>query len=408
MSTDTIFDITPYKEKLIDIYTKFYGEHNRAFVELKFNKITFLNMYDFQSLMYCETNEEKKKQLFDFEEKVVNFLQEKLKSAFPNLNEKLLYIDDIFNDGLIESFEYETEGELNKKQKIEYFKTIGIDLGDNYEDYKNSPLAQSKIPPFTLINKIKEVKSHLIRQYDLSTNYANSSYFDLNNYIRDNNLDDQIFPKQIMEYIIEGRPITISVLQNNTLNLLVMMNFLDKEVSFNDRGLFHEINHCMSFKVIHIGKKHHTYQMGFISYLGDNSYSNQEYEEEPETGEEIFNEVINDLISIDILNLAKKENISILGETTRHSTYEFYFPLVQPFYEEFKEDIKEFYITGNFQALYKNISKRDFYKLIAIISEAKEYIDSTLDTELLDLSVYEKLTEAILDKMVSKKIKKRI
>jgi len=65
MSINATFDISPYKEKLIDIYTKFYGEHNRAFVEIKFNKITFLNMYDFQTLAACETDSTKQQELFD-------------------------------------------------------------------------------------------------------------------------------------------------------------------------------------------------------------------------------------------------------------------------------------------------------------------------------------------------------
>lgn len=406
MSNSILFNFEDKKEKIIDIFTTFYGKDYKELIEYKINKVLVINSYNFFSLL--NSKDAFKKELLDIEEKMVNYYNKELLSKFPNINPELLFENNCFLDyGLMEYFRDDVSDSSNVDKRIKYFKTIGIDLGDNYQNYLENAEALSKIPSKKVLNDLESVKNKLEKQYISSLNSIASSYHKMVEYFQKENFI--IDPNRIRDIVNDTDPSTLVVMQNNKVVPIVFMDTFESEATFGDRGFIHELNHCLSLKVLNIGNKTFNYQMGFISFFGETTKDIYDPQLESELdSSDLFNEIINDLISIDVLNIAKKENFSIISDNYEHSLYETYFPIIKPFYLAFKDAIKRFYITNEFKPFKKEVNKKKLDKLIKVLDKALLYVEKLDDQELIDLNEFEKEANEIVTSMTNKNMKRTI
>ncbi len=407
MSDSILFNLDDKKEKIIDIFTTFYGEDYKELIEYKLNKVLIINSYNFFSLINSQNS--LKKELLEVEEKIVNYFNKKLQNQFPNTKPELLFSDDCFLEyGLMEYFRDDLKGERYNQKKIEYFKTIGIDLGDNYQNYLKNEQAKSKIPSKKVLNALNNFKNNLEEQYFFSLNSLASSYNKIKDYFEKENYI--INQERIWDIIKGNDPSTIPLVKKpKTIVLVIFMDTLETEESFGDRGLIHELNHCLSYSLLKTGKKHFNYQMGFLSFFGETSQDTYGPKVENELDEfDLFNEIINDLISFDVLSILRKEDLTIINDNYKHSTYETFFPIIKPFYLNFKDEIKHFYLTNDFKRFYKNVNDKKMYKLIKVLKKAYKYVEKLDDQELIDLNEFEKEANKIVSSMTNKKMKRTI
>lgn len=330
MSNSILFNFEDQKEKIIDVFTTFYGKDYKELIEYKINKVLVINSYNFFSLLNSQNN--LKKELLDVEEKMVNYYNKKLLNQFSNTKPELLFSDDCFLEyGLIEYFKDDLKEEKYDQKRIEYFKTIGIDLGDNYQNYLENEQAKSKIPSKEVLNALDNFKNKLEEQYFFSLNTFASSYNEIKDYFEKENY--VIDSERIMNIVNSNEPSTIPLVQKTkTVVPVVFMDTLETEESFGDRGFIHELNHCLSYSLLKIGKNTFNYQMGFLSFFGDIEQDVFNPEIENELDEfDLFNEIINDLISFDVLSILQKEGLTIINDNYKHSTYETFFSIIKPF-----------------------------------------------------------------------------
>lgn len=104
----------------------------------------------------------------------------------------------------------------------------------------------------------------------------------------------------------------------------------------------HECNHMLSTHILS------THPLKSISGISETI----EFGKGVEVFDEFLNEAVNQLMTIEILN--------ILGEKAEASWQEEMFPIIDDFYGEFKEDLKQLFLSGNLDEFKDYLGKSHF------------------------------------------------
>ena len=169
--------------------------------------------------------------------------------------------------------------------------------------------------------------------------------------------------------------------------------------SVSDKFLIHELNHRVKSNILGHDDSRLLTLSGISLSFGKNCYHKDEGIEE----------VINDLQARDITEIFHN-----LGETIFdserdfgikiHELYPLLYPLVEKFYQKYKNELKEVGLEGSLNKLFKFIDKNNFYKYASFIQ--KFYLALLEEKEVFCLSE-ENLEEALkyIDKLVKEEEK---
>ena len=223
-----------------------------------------------------------------------------------------------------------------KKNRISFFKKMGINLGDNYKTYMNDQRCVSLIPPIDLVEDIIDTKEELeIKMY-------NEYFMSLPEYISNRNMIDEegLFSKNdgynLGTLLYSDTYVTPNVkIDSNSIILypLVNINF-DYPNEFLDKYIIHELNHVYELNLA-CAEDEVKYSCGW-DLICEISTEKRKYEN--------FNEIINDIIADEITTLLHNDGIYMFydkfdAKVKGGTCYENLRFLVQRFYDEFKEDI---------------------------------------------------------------------
>lgn len=171
-------------------------------------------------------------------------------------------------------------------------------------------------------------------------------WFDEREYVEGSDVRDYIVSSLSDKEIEEA-------LNKRKSNIFVQSGYIDEldllvlPLSYDLSHVIHEINHKVSSHLISIEP-----------YL---QISGLEYDEgtniNVKVHDEFFNELINQKITLDIL-----EELNNLGYMVDRSSswQERLFPLINNFYDVFKDLIKEVYITGNLNEFIKKLGEEEY------------------------------------------------
>ena len=140
----------------------------------------------------------------------------------------------------------------------------------------------------------------------------------------------------------------------------------------NDNIMFHEINHVVTKEIL----------MCFNDKMiikGGLNINNENV---------LFEELINEITSREICEIFNKNGGSIFDNNIKiGSDYEILFPLINSFYNKYKELIKYAKISLNYNILFKYIDKEVFKTYINLINEVFETIKrSEIKKDTIDLA----------------------
>ena len=284
---------------------------------------------------------------------------------------------DAFNEENEKILQDENAGDWRKdsikKDRIKYFKNLGFDFGEDYENYINKNEIISSIPSQEYIENISKIKKELCKKMD------NEYYSFYEEYIRNRKRieEAQLLEKNdgynINVYKNGGTFISQNIKFENGSYIINPILFLNIKASgeYLDQNLFHELNHVLELSLKNVENDSYSAICGWDMIKGKlNNYDieSDDYDESQKRNYELFNEIINEKIAQEIHEIAinlginifeSKEKTNVKGGTS----YEHMDFLVKDFYEIYKEDIILSRRNGNINLLLDKVGKENFEQL---------------------------------------------
>jgi len=332
-----------------------------------------------------------------FEEIKDNFTEEEYQEIIEKLrNEKYYYLSEkaknffgfeLHTPALIDSFSEENEKIVNseeasvwrkesiKNDRIEYFKKLGIDLGDNYDDYMNNP----KVIP--LIPSQEKVKEVIEKRENAYTELMNEYYTSLEEYkinrqrIEQLGLINKNDSYNANSYENNGTFIDTNIKKVGDEYVLYSILCMSMEIfndEYFDHYLIHELNHVYEAQLLNVNENSYTTTSGWDvaeEKINDRIMENVELKVNDEKRNyELLNEIINEYLAQEISQLMHDEGVYIFNTPENAKVkggtgYEEYGVLVKEFYNTFKEDIIESRKRGNISILFEKVGQENLEEL---------------------------------------------
>lgn len=311
------------------------------------------------------------KSIFPKEEVELYFKTGHVKGKMYNYLSSNIYITPLINAFTSEStqilnnnFFKKWEKEKIKKDRIEFFKKMGLDLGNNYYDYINSKEALFLTPSKVLIEDILDTKE----EYELKMYqeyYESLEEYKINKAkISEEQLllDDGYNVSTFLYSDTYTTPNIKKINNDYVIHSIVNINF-DYPNEHLDKYIIHELNHAYEAYL--------TNDSPFSIFSGWDelsSNSNRKYR--------YFNEIINDLIANEITEKLHQKDIYMFypkdeAQVTGGTGYDSLRFLVEKFYETFKEDILKSR-KGDFNHILNKCGKENFEELNDLINLFKK------------------------------------
>jgi len=360
-----------YTKKLIEKLKDLFNEEEYQQIQAKFNDKYFVLIRDING-------------------KTKNYLSYSLEGSpliesFSNQNDEILINGQTWRKDSV------------KRDRIQYFKNLGLDLGDNYELYETNPKAKALTPSKETVDRvINETKN-------MYTKMMNEFYTSLPEYqknrsrIEEQNLLDKEDGYDANAYERNSTAITtnLKLIDGNYVEYPILFLYIGLMEEYYDKDLIHELNHVCELHLQNI--KDNYYQMTCGWDIVDGQINNQRPEEvqleenHEKRNYELFNEIINEIIAQEISEILSqsgiyifntKENKKIKGGTS----YERTMFLVKKFYETYKKEIIESRKNGDVSILFDTIGQENFEDLNQLFHE---YLDNFNEFEIY--TVYQDL-----------------
>lgn len=262
-----------------------------------------------------------------------------------------------------------------KRERILYFNNLGITIEGDYEDYIKNSKVQELWPSKERINKFITSKNELINKFNIEYNSSLSSYKKMRKEIDSLNLlnKDDLFDESLYEK--KATLINPNLRKNGSSYELfpLIAIFCGSQTDYLDARIVHELNHLYEMELLEVNDKEYVTSCGWEK-LVDNIVTektkdidtlNKDRDIRPY---ELFNEIINELISQDISGIMHKNNKHVFNSKYRAkikdgTSYEAAFFLVKDFFEEYKDKIKKSRKNGNIEIIWNEVGKENFDEL---------------------------------------------
>lgn len=332
------------------------------------------------------------------------------------------------HDGCIKAFSEDAENILHdsnspswkvnsiKEERIKYFKILGLDLGDNYDDYLKSEEARKLTPSKEGIERFIKSKSYYLNKYNNMFYPSLERHKKLLAEVEKIDFMDKEDPVNAMTYI-EG----ISYISSNFIRgeegyisyPILIINFSNFNTDSLDHTIVHELNHVFESCIGLVGEDEYEFISGWdLTTSKLNLLPGQEVntlENRENRSYELFNEIINELIAKKISQIMHEENMYVFDDENNSkyeytTGYDYSRFLVEDFFNEFKDAIIKSRSNGNIEIIFDEVGKDNFDALnelfhiyndaFSSISEKVKLYSSVQKGEETELTrIYYKLVE---------------
>ena len=269
-----------------------------------------------------------------------------------------------------------------KRDRISFFKSYGIDLGNNYEDYLNNESCKKLIPNEELVQRIKQRRGEAYTRF--LNNYINS----LDGYIKvrekidrlgllDKN--DGINAKAYLNSRAFVSPNLVKKDGNYQLHSILCLN-LGSLLEYLDSALLHELNHVYELSLLSASESEIKVTTGW-DVISERFSDKEDVVDIESDGKkrsyELLNEIINEIICQEIHELMLSNEKTIFNEpnTTKihgGTSYENMLFLVKDFYRTYSKEIKESRKNGRVEYLFDVVGEENFNALSELLQEFYE------------------------------------
>ena len=350
---------TNLRIELLNNYRKEYAKRVKHLLPKKYHEITeqYISSEDAPFIFGL------KKGCFEFEEVLGGF---ESTTFYDYFSEEM---DEKLNNSETPDFEKQTIIE----KRIEYFKTIGIDKGDDYSNY----IKLEEYPSTEMIREIRRIKKQIRDLYNLELNsrtYPNCLFIK-----REKELGlllDSSEEYALTRLIDEYNCVFPNLRNNNgTIELIPeMFIFTGIDYSSRDNIIIHELNHILEMALTEVSGNIVTIRSGWDicqEMIGEKKEHIELVRKVRKY--ERFNEIINELLAIDIHKKFKSMYGSVFSiensEYILTSSYLDQEYIVRDFFETYKKEIIKSRITGNMQVLFDAVGEENFEALNNLVNE---------------------------------------
>ena len=326
-----------------------------------------------------------------FTEEELKQIEDKLNSKysssikFTNKKTECYFGSSLASPTLIDAFSEESEEILKGNSqwrknsiindRITYFKNNGINLGESYEIYLNNSDILKLLPELTKIAE-KIIK----KRNELNVIMLNEYYQSLEEYkhnisrIEQAGLLDKDHSYNANAYEINSTFVgtNIKEIDEEYIMYPILCLSIGGSPEYLDHTLIHELNHVYELTLQKIEGNTYYGTCGW-DLVGGEIYNEQQEvtqlgERKEKRNYELFNEIINELISQEITQILfdadgyifnTSEDAKIKGGTS----YERNLFLVKDFYTAYKQEIIESRRNGDMTKLYETVGKDNFKSL---------------------------------------------
>lgn len=389
---DTLLE--SYREALQQ-HLLFKKEHKKHFESQKRNDKLENLLKDKYFMLYIKENidlipEENRKPIYDF-------LNGETKNFYPNNYISTVLGYSLFSTSILEYFNEENDLALEdpnlswkantiKRNRVEYFKLLGIDLGEDYEAYVNNPECQSKWPSKRTVQRVVASKNKYMNKYNNELFLGIDEYREIREKIDSLDLLDKEDSFDATLLTDSGTFVNPNIRMTDEgydIFSLLVISFNNLNDDALDHHIVHELNHLFELVLNKVNGKEYEMLVGW-DYSG--GQIDNERKEEVETVNiekkkrqyELFNEIINEIIAQGICELMHNDGVTVFDEPgnsryKRITSYEDYLVLVKDFFAEFKEPILESRRNGNIEVIFNEVGKENFDELNSLIIEFYEH-----------------------------------
>ena len=268
------------------------------------------------------------------------------------------------------------EKERIESKRIEYFKTIGIDLGNNYEKYaERGDIFPSAEKIDELIEKKKNVVSNMNRDY-YNKGMPGSQFLNESLAMGFLEHDANELPTLFMR---ESTCVISNVISKKGEYVpagKVMINFSRFDFKAVDHAIVHELNHLYELSLSNVTKDGYEGLCGWDtlngSFLENEQQSPIELRRE-KRDYELFNEIINEKIAQEISEMMFQKGVSVFNELSESNyknttSYENTNYLVNDFFKMYKQEILESRRDGNIHVILDAVGKENFDELNSLFT----------------------------------------
>ncbi len=315
-------------------------------------------------------------------------------------------------EGFIDAFSKEEEERITssyderiiRKRRINYFKNLGIDLGDDYETYVTNPVVKSLWPSEEDITRIKNIKKDIYEETIKDYLLTIPMYQEIKNILENSGFTTkETAPFKLDSYLVDYWNVSSNyILKNNkarydeikdcfSLHPIVLFSANDDSY-YIDFHLMHELNHVVEYiiKSINITRlENNSVSIDVTTETGLNCKMIEEtIEELGKSKYELFCEAINDIIAINLTNLMHSKGIYLFrepneSESNIKSLYAFAKPLVEEYYNTFKDAITHARMTGDREYLFNIVGQENYEALNDLVNELYIYFKIVSNNNLI-------------------------
>lgn len=264
------------------------------------------------------------------------------------------------------------------ENRITYFKRIGLDLGKDYDTYKNNEDAVKLTPKAEIVDSIEEKRIEAVKERDKEFIMNTTEYKSIEKNLSSKGFhDDTGFDHSIYSanfgltfvgpnYVIkDGKPF---------LKPNVFISQDPTNLQYLDMFIIHELNHVVELELLEANSDKTVYRSGFDMC---ENYADKKLQEEADGKKrnyELFNEIINQKNAEAITTILHDKGIALVPSPEGcydrgNCSYTFGNILLDQFYDEYKSDLAEARINGNLDSFYQKVGRENIESLNDLCSE---------------------------------------
>lgn len=275
-----------------------------------------------------------------------------------------------------------------KSDRVKYFKTKGLDLGSNYEDYENSEEAKELLPDKGIVETLYAIKKECDKERDMEffLNTGNYEACKRNILAQGIKVQDN-FSKEFVENGVTCIVPNVRQDDNGNYQLfnIVHLPLVKLLHDYKDVQIVHELLHTVESSMKQLSKDEIYFKFGFDEAVEPICHNEEELivddrqsnPNEPKRSYEIFSENLHQQLAIEVTRRLHEKGIYLYGDQklakeTGSTSYEHYNVITANFQKVYREEIIDGMMSPTRDGITEIVGTENFERLNLAVNEYAE------------------------------------
>lgn len=275
-----------------------------------------------------------------------------------------------------------------KSDRVKYFKTKGLDLGSNYEDYENSEEAKKLLPDKGIVETLYAIKKECDKERDMEffLNTGNYEACKRNILAQGIKVQDN-FSKEFVENGVTCIVPNVRQDDNGNYQLfnIVHLPLVKLLHDYKDVQIVHELLHTVESSMKQLSKDEIYFKFGFDEAVEPICHNEEELivddrqsnPNEPKRSYEIFSENLHQQLAIEVTRRLHEKGIYLYGDQklakeTGSISYEHYNVITANFQKVYREEIIDGMMSPTRDGITEIVGTENFERLNLAVNEYAE------------------------------------